>query len=29
MLRADWESGPLAGVPVTVEGSPPAAFVAA
>jgi ribosomal-protein-alanine N-acetyltransferase len=29
MLRADWESGPLAGVPVTVEGSPPPAFVAA
>jgi [ribosomal protein S5]-alanine N-acetyltransferase len=28
MLRADWESGPLADVPVTVEGEPPAAFVA-
>jgi ribosomal-protein-alanine N-acetyltransferase len=27
MLRADWESGPLAGVPVTVEGAPPPAFV--
>ena len=28
MLRADWESGPLADVPVTVEGEPPPAFVA-
>jgi ribosomal-protein-alanine N-acetyltransferase len=28
MLRSDWESGPLAGVPVSVEGSPPPAFVA-
>jgi [ribosomal protein S5]-alanine N-acetyltransferase len=28
MLRADWERGPLANVPVTVEGQPPAAFVA-
>jgi [ribosomal protein S5]-alanine N-acetyltransferase len=28
MLRADWETGPLADVPVTVEGEPPAAFVA-
>jgi RimJ/RimL family protein N-acetyltransferase len=27
MLRPDWESGPLAGVPVTVEGKPPPAFV--
>jgi len=27
MLRADWESGPLALVPVTVEGEPPPAFV--
>jgi ribosomal-protein-alanine N-acetyltransferase len=26
MLRSDWESGPLADVPVTVEGEPPAAF---
>ncbi len=29
MLRSDWESGPLAGVPVEVEGEPPPAFVAA
>jgi [ribosomal protein S5]-alanine N-acetyltransferase len=28
MLRSDWETGPLADVPVTVEGSPPDAFVA-
>ena len=28
MLRADWEAGPLADVPVTVEGEPPPAFVA-
>jgi [ribosomal protein S5]-alanine N-acetyltransferase len=28
MLRTDWESGRLAGVPVTVEGEPPPAFVA-
>ena len=28
MLRSDWESGPLAGVAVTVEGAPPPAFVA-
>ena len=28
MLRADWDSGPLADVPVTVEGEPPPAFVA-
>jgi [ribosomal protein S5]-alanine N-acetyltransferase len=28
MLRADWESGPLADVAVTVEGEPPPAFVA-
>ena len=27
MLRGDWESGPLADVPVTVEGEPPPAFV--
>ncbi len=27
MLRADWEAGPLAHVPVTVEGEPPPAFV--
>jgi RimJ/RimL family protein N-acetyltransferase len=27
MLRDDWEAGPLAGVPVTVEGAPPPAFV--
>ena len=27
MLRADWEAGPLANVPVTVEGEPPPAFV--
>ena len=26
MLRADWEQGPLAGVPVRVEGEPPGAF---
>ena len=26
MLRAEWEGGPLAGVPVTVEGDPPEAF---
>ena len=26
MLRADWEAGPLADVPVTVEGEPPPAF---
>lgn len=29
MLRADWESGPLSGIPVAVEGQPPEAFVAA
>jgi [ribosomal protein S5]-alanine N-acetyltransferase len=29
MLRAEWETGPLAGVPVTVEGEPPPAFRAA
>jgi ribosomal-protein-alanine N-acetyltransferase len=29
MLRADWETGPLADVPVTVEGAPPPAFLAA
>jgi ribosomal-protein-alanine N-acetyltransferase len=29
MLRGEWEDGPLAGVPVTVEGEPPPAFVAA
>jgi ribosomal-protein-alanine N-acetyltransferase len=28
MLRADWEAGPLTGVPVSVEGAPPPAFVA-
>jgi ribosomal-protein-alanine N-acetyltransferase len=28
MLRADWETGPLADVPVTAEGDPPPAFVA-
>jgi [ribosomal protein S5]-alanine N-acetyltransferase len=27
MLRPEWESGPLADVPVTVEGEPPPAFV--
>jgi len=27
MLRGEWERGPLAGVPVRVEGSPPPAFV--
>jgi ribosomal-protein-alanine N-acetyltransferase len=27
MLRADWESGSLARVPLTVEGEPPPAFV--
>jgi ribosomal-protein-alanine N-acetyltransferase len=27
MLRSDWETGPLADVPVTVEGDPPPAFV--
>ena len=26
MLRGDWEAGPLADVPVTVEGEPPPAF---
>ena len=26
LLRAEWADGPLAGVPVTVEGEPPAAF---
>jgi [ribosomal protein S5]-alanine N-acetyltransferase len=26
MLRDDWATGPLAGVPVTVEGEPPASF---
>jgi RimJ/RimL family protein N-acetyltransferase len=26
LLRAEWEAGPLAAVPVTVEGAPPAAF---
>jgi ribosomal-protein-alanine N-acetyltransferase len=29
MLRAEWEGGPLADVPVRVEGEPPPAFVAA
>jgi ribosomal-protein-alanine N-acetyltransferase len=29
MVREDWEKGPLANVPVTVEGEPPPAFVAA
>jgi RimJ/RimL family protein N-acetyltransferase len=29
MLRSEWESGPLADVPVTVEGEPPPAFMAA
>ncbi|MEA2229822.1 MAG: hypothetical protein QOF04_3452 [Solirubrobacteraceae bacterium] len=29
MLRAEWEGGPLADVPVTVDGEPPPAFVAA
>ena len=28
MLRSDWESGPLADVPVEVEGEAPSAFVA-
>jgi ribosomal-protein-alanine N-acetyltransferase len=28
MLRTEWASGPLADVPVTVEGEPPPAFVA-
>lgn len=28
MLRTEWESGPLADVPVTVDGEPPPAFVA-
>ena len=28
MLRGEWESGPLADVPVTVKGEPPAAFFA-
>jgi ribosomal-protein-alanine N-acetyltransferase len=28
MLRSDWETGPLADVPVTVEGDPPPAFLA-
>lgn len=28
MLRSEWETGPLADVPVTVEGQPPPAFVA-
>jgi len=28
MLRADWEDGPLAAVPVQVEGEPPPAFAA-
>ncbi|MGZ4269136.1 MAG: GNAT family N-acetyltransferase [Solirubrobacteraceae bacterium] len=27
LLRADWAAGPLAAVPVAVEGEPPAAFV--
>jgi RimJ/RimL family protein N-acetyltransferase len=26
MLRDEWATGPLAGVPVTVEGEPPASF---
>jgi ribosomal-protein-alanine N-acetyltransferase len=26
LLRPEWEGGPLAGVPVSVEGEPPAAF---
>ena len=28
MLRSDWETGPLSGVPVAVEGHAPEAFVA-
>jgi ribosomal-protein-alanine N-acetyltransferase len=28
MLRSDWESGPLADIPVTVTGEPPTAFLA-
>jgi RimJ/RimL family protein N-acetyltransferase len=28
MLRSDWESGPLADVPVSVTGEPPSAFLA-
>jgi ribosomal-protein-alanine N-acetyltransferase len=28
MLETDWETGPLADVPVTVEGDPPPAFMA-
>ena len=28
MLRADWETGPLAGIPVDVTGEPPPAFLA-
>jgi ribosomal-protein-alanine N-acetyltransferase len=28
MLKEDWESGPLAGVPVTATGDPPPAFIA-
>jgi RimJ/RimL family protein N-acetyltransferase len=28
MLRTEWETGPLAGIPVTVTGDPPPAFVA-
>jgi ribosomal-protein-alanine N-acetyltransferase len=28
MLRSDWEGGPLAGVPVEVEGEPPPSFAA-
>ena len=27
LLRADWETGPLSGVPIAVEGEPPPAFV--
>jgi ribosomal-protein-alanine N-acetyltransferase len=27
MLRGDWQRSPLAGIPVTVRGTPPAAFV--
>jgi ribosomal-protein-alanine N-acetyltransferase len=29
LLRAEWEAGPLAGVPVVVTGAPPPAFLAA
>jgi ribosomal-protein-alanine N-acetyltransferase len=29
MLRADWETGPLRGIPVSVNGEPPPAFTPA